>query len=95
MHEPTSGAVLPRTIDVQWPTAQMSFHLDIANWLVNTIPADNYTLWTKPEYQGYPNVDLADPNLRFAVPGSAQPPAAVLPPNAALQYPPGATIPLR
>jgi hypothetical protein len=94
MRDPTSGTVLPRSIDVQWPTAQMSFHLDISNWLVNSIPADNLTLWTKPEYQGYPDINLAEPNLRFTVPGVPPSSAAVLP-GTANQYPPGTIMPLR
>jgi hypothetical protein len=79
LRDPATGATLPRSIDVQWPTAQMSFQLDVTNWLINTIPADNYTLWTKPVYPGYPDVDLANPNLRFAAPAGAPPPANTLP----------------
>jgi hypothetical protein len=71
--DPISGAALPRSIDVQWPTAQLSFHLDVTDWMVNSIAADNMTWWTKPEYPGYPNVDLADPSLRFTMPGSGMP----------------------
>lgn len=94
IRDPASGATLPRSIDVQWPTAQLSFHLDVANWLVNSAANDNPTLWTKPEYPGYPNVDLADPHLRFAVPGGAPAagPVSALPTG---QYPPGTTVPLR
>jgi hypothetical protein len=102
-----SGATLPRSIDVQWPTTQLSFHLDITGWVVNSIPADNLTYWAKPEYPGYPNIDLADPHLQFAVPGRAPPgtpfaipsaaPAAapVMVPSAAGIYPPGTAVPLR
>ena len=71
--DPNSGAALPRSIDVQWPTAQMSFHVDVTDWQVNAIPTENLLLWAKPEYPGYPNVDLADPNLRFTVPAGAAP----------------------
>ena len=74
--DPNSGAALPRSIDVQWPTAGMSFHLDVTDWQVNAIPAENLLLWSKPEYPGYPNVDLADPNLRFTVPAGAVPSAS-------------------
>ena len=81
--DPISGANLPRSTDLQFPTAGLSLHLDVTSWLVNTIPPDNLALWTKPVYPGYPDVDLADPNLRFAVPGvppsSAPVPAAGLP----------------
>src|SRR5262249_49488562 len=95
VHDPATGAALPRSIDVQWPTVQMSFHLDVVNWLVNTIPQDNFAFWAKPEYAGYPNVDLADPNLRFANPLSMPSAgnAAMLGP--ATQYSPGTSVPLR
>jgi hypothetical protein len=89
-----SGASLPHSIDVQWPTAQLSFHIDVTDWLVNSIPPDNLTLWAKPEYPGYPNVDLADPNLRFALPGST-PPATAMAPTTVIQYPPPAVIQAR
>lgn len=102
--DPNSGAALPRSIDVQWPTAQMSFHLDVNDWQVNAIPAENLLLWAKPDYPGYPNVDLADPNLRFTVPAGAAPTAsAAAPANlsgptvvypGAAQYP-AATMPQR
>jgi hypothetical protein len=69
--DPVSGAALPRSIEIQWPTAQMSFHVDVNDWLVNTIAPDNMALWTKPIYQGYPEVDLADPHLQFSVPTAA------------------------
>ena len=95
IRDPASGANLPRSIDVQWPTAQMSFHLDVSGWQVNTIPPDNLTLWTKPEYQGYPNVDLAEPNLRFNVPNATPPVTPVTIPGTAALYPPGASMPLR
>jgi hypothetical protein len=95
LRDPASGATLPRSIDVQWPTTQMSFHLDVSNWLVNTIPPDNLTLWTKPEYQGYPNVDLADPNLRFAIPSATPSATAVVLPGASGPFAPGTTLPLR
>ena len=105
-HDPLSGAALPRSVDVEWPTAELSFHLDVTDWVVNAIPPDNVSLWTKPEYPGYPNVDLADPHLQF-LPAGATPPAnraaartyppgaAVPVPNAGQPYPPGTAIPLR
>jgi hypothetical protein len=72
-HESQSGAALPRSIDIEWPTAQLSFHLDVTDWLVNAIAPNNMSLWTKPEYPGYPNIDLADPHYQFSLPGSAPP----------------------
>ena len=72
-HESQSSAALPRSIDIEWPTAQLSFHLDVTDWLVNAIAPNNMSLWTKPEYPGYPNIDLADPHYQFSLPGSAPP----------------------
>ena len=72
--DPISGASLPRSIEIQWPTAGMSFNLDVTDWAVNTIAPDNVMLWTKPTYQGYPELDLANPNLQFAIPGAARRP---------------------
>ncbi len=69
--DPASGAALPRSIDVEWPTTQMAFHLEVTDWVVNSISTDNMAQWTKPAYPGYPDVDLADPNLRFIAPGTA------------------------
>jgi len=81
-HDPVSGAALPRATDLQFPTAQISLHLDVTDWRVNTIAPDNLTLWTKPVYPGYPDVDLADPNLRFAIPGAPPPASGAAPPGA-------------
>jgi uncharacterized protein YfiM (DUF2279 family) len=83
--DPVSGANLPRSTDLQFPTAQLSLHIDVTSWLVNTIPPDNLALWTKPVYPGSPDVDLADPNLRFAVPG--MPPSGAPVPAAGLPMP--------
>jgi hypothetical protein len=74
--DPQSGAALPRTIEVQWPTAQMSFRLEVSDWLVNGIAPDNFALWAKPQYEGYPDLDLADPRVQFAAPGSSSAPAS-------------------
>jgi hypothetical protein len=89
--DPISGAALPRSIEVQWPTAQISFHLDVTDWQVNGIATDNLLLWAKPEYPGYPNVDLADPNLRFTVPAGAVPSASATVP---MNLPGGMPAPL-
>lgn len=81
--DPQTGVALPRTIEVQWPTADMSFRLEVTDWLVNAPPMES--LWVKPEPPGYPNVNLADPSVRFMVPGTAAAtlPAPALPPIAA------------
>jgi hypothetical protein len=91
--DPASGAALPRSIDVQWPTTQppLSFHLDVTDWLVNTIAPENLALFAKPDYPGYPEMNLADPNLRFVSPGSS----ALMPPVAPVMMPmPAAASPI-
>ena len=74
--DPISGAALPRSIELQWPTMALSLRLEIVDWQVNTIAPDNMTLWTKPVYQGYPETDLANPNVQFVPPGNAPAPPA-------------------
>ncbi len=73
--DPASGAALPRSIDIQWPTTQppISLHLEVTDWLVNVVTPDHVAKWAKPEYPGYPEVNLADPNLRFVAPGTMPP----------------------
>jgi hypothetical protein len=78
--DPASGAALPRSIDIRWPTTGLSFHLDVSDWQVNSIAPENLSLFTKPEYPGYPDTNLADPNLQFFQPGN---PPQQLPPSLA------------
>ena len=60
--DPTSGAALPRLIEVSWPVAGVDFQLDIASLSTNSGPADPGQLWQMPAYEGYRPVDLADPS---------------------------------
>jgi hypothetical protein len=95
--DPASGAILPRSVEIQWPPAQLTMRLDIASLRINALSPDSQALWVKPEYQGYPNIDLADPTIRFVTPNQAagpvnsgpnqmQPPTA--PPGSSPPYPP-------
>ena len=98
--DPVSGAVLPRHIEIQYPSTQFDLKIDLADIEVNTLGPANAQLWVKPEYPGYPNVNLADPNLPVA--GSptgalwtrgngfnaiASTPPGAAPPNAQLMSP--------
>ncbi|MDZ4817609.1 MAG: hypothetical protein SGJ20_01410 [Planctomycetota bacterium] len=69
-----SGVNLPRKIEIDWPMTNMRFTITVASWLINSLPAEQNNLWVKPEIPGFPDVDLADPNLQFNVPG--QPPGS-------------------
>jgi hypothetical protein len=58
-YDPATGATLPRHVELQWPTAQIIFKLDLSDVQVNRIGPEAAALWVKPEYTGFPNVDLA------------------------------------
>jgi hypothetical protein len=78
-HDPTTGAAMPRSIEIRWPTAKMAFNLEVTDWVINRIPPENTALWTLPQPEGTPIVDLADPSIRFMdpnAPAGARPPIA-------------------
>lgn len=93
-HDPTTGAALPRTIEMSWPTSKMSFTLTVSDWTINGIPPDNMALWQVPQPKDYPVVDLADPNLQFGDPSAAAAPSAQRIVPRGPQHPPG-TLPPR
>ena len=72
-HDPASGVTLPQHVELQWPPAAMSATLELGEVIVNQLPADPQQLFTKPVYNGYPEINLAQP-------GGLVP---VAPPNAA------------
>jgi hypothetical protein len=76
-----SGVNLPRQIDLRLPATQMQMRIDVVDWQVNTLGPQSAGIWQKPEYadQGFPNVDLADPNLQFAPAGQPLTGAAIDP----------------
>ena len=71
----------------------LSLKITAKQFQVNTMGAANTALWTKPQYAGFPDVDLASINAA-APPGAAViplgPPPAALPPN---NYPPPTNYP--
>jgi hypothetical protein len=69
--DPTSGAALPRLIEVSWPVAGVNFQLDIASLTTNSGAPDPGQLWQMPAYEGYRPVDLADPSAVGPVPPGA------------------------
>ena len=79
--DPISGAILPRHIEIEYPSAQLTMKIDIADLQVNTLGPQSAALWTKPDYAGYRNINLADPN-QFAAPrGYAPPGTSAMPPR--------------
>jgi hypothetical protein len=79
--DPVTGAILPRHIEIDYPSAQLTMKLDVADWQVNSLGPQNAALWTKPQYPGYPDVNLAD-RSQFGPPSGLAPPAAsTMPPR--------------
>lgn len=76
-----SGALIPRQIEIQWPGSGFSMKLLLREVHVNQLAGDPSQLWTKPEYRGWANVDLADPQVHLPRPANLQ--AAILPEDSA------------
>jgi hypothetical protein len=71
---PNERVSLPGRIEIGVPAAQMSFQLDVGGYAINQLSGDPAQLWSVPQIEGYPLVDIADPSFR--VPGmeeNAQP----------------------
>ena len=79
-----SGAALPRSVEVSWPSSGIEFQLDIASLTTNTPSGDPGLLWQMPAYEGYQPVDLADPSVMLGPPGpgpQASPPPPTFAPS--------------
>ncbi|MEX0978756.1 MAG: hypothetical protein WDZ48_07900 [Pirellulales bacterium] len=64
--DPASGATLPRHIHITWPPSKFEVTIDMADLQVNQLPADRRELFAKPAYNGYNEIDLAQPGLQLA-----------------------------
>jgi hypothetical protein len=70
--DPTSGAALPRLVEVSWPASGVEFTLEITSLVTNAPAPDPGQLWQMPAYSGYEPIDLADPTVTITpVGGSA------------------------
>ncbi|MCA9267421.1 MAG: hypothetical protein KDA41_03075 [Planctomycetales bacterium] len=88
-----AGVTLPRHVEVQLPTIEMQFSLDISDYIVNHIAGDPQTLWAMPERTNAEPVNLgalADANSRLQPPQWNEPPAAAYDPYQAQPVPPAA-----
>jgi hypothetical protein len=74
---PSHGVSLPHHVEVQLapgqPT-QLAFQLDIGGYSINQIYGEPSQLWSLPNIEGAPAVDLADPRLQLAIPAFSAPP---------------------
>ena len=76
-----SGVNMPRQIELQLPTTQLKLRIDVVDWQINSLGPQHADIWAKPDYtsRGFPNIDLADPNLQFTSPGQPLTGAAIDP----------------
>ncbi|MGE0755590.1 MAG: hypothetical protein AB7F89_15960 [Pirellulaceae bacterium] len=58
---PDSGVVLPHRLQVQLPSLQASFQLEVDQFLVNQLSGDPVQLFQMPVYEGYQQVNLSAP----------------------------------
>ncbi len=82
---PLHGVSLPRRVDVSMPAAELTLSLELPDLQVNSVVGDPQQLWTRPQYGGYPNVDLATMGLDGSRNGGLPPGAGRLPGQANLQ----------
>ena len=87
-----SGVTLPRHIEITWPPTQFELHLDLTDLQINRLDASPQQLFTRPEYPGYKDVDLADVNLPPNLLPAVNPSGGPTPP---LQAPQGAPAAMR
>jgi hypothetical protein len=74
-YDPATGATMPRHVELQWPTAQIIFKLDLSDVQLNRLGPDATALWVKPELAGFTNIDLAQPMPGQQPPQQSQQPA--------------------
>lgn len=58
-YDPLNQVALPRQVNVQLPTAELAFTLEVDSYLVNQLSSDPAQLWSMPQLKGYPYTDLA------------------------------------
>lgn len=61
VHDPATGVTLPRHVEIEWPPTKFNLSVEMAELLVNQLP-DQPELFTQPVYNGYNNIDLAQPS---------------------------------
>ena len=57
-YDPAIGVSLPRHIEIELPTIEMQFTLEVSDYIVNRLTGDPAALWTRPDRNEIPPVDL-------------------------------------
>jgi len=68
-YDPVLGISLPSRIHVQMPQAQLDLTIDAGDFQLNGLSTEAQQLWTRPQYSGYPEINLA----HFAPPPGSPP----------------------
>ena len=63
--DPLTGRILPKVVDVSCPAAQFSMRIDLGNVTINQLSGDRAQLFGMPSYEGWPLVDLGNPNFQL------------------------------
>lgn len=82
---PDVGVSLPQHVELQLPPAELSLSVHVRDYRINAIDGNPEQLWTLPQLDGYPLVDITDPSNLPATPR----PASITPPPA--EYAPAET----
>lgn len=61
---PAERVSLPGKIEVRLAATQMSFTIEIGGYVINQLAGDPAQLWSVPQIEGYPLVDVADPSFQ-------------------------------
>jgi hypothetical protein len=72
--DPASGRTMPRVIDVICPPARFRMRVNLGDVAINTPLADRGDLWMRPQFAGFSQVNLGDPNFHVESAPTTQPP---------------------
>jgi len=64
VRDQATGVTLPRAITIKWPPAKFELNVDITDVQVNGQLGNPQELFSKPQYPGYNELDLASPEVR-------------------------------
>jgi len=62
--DPLSGLVMPTSVQIDCPTAQLNIRITLGNVQINRLTGESPALWTIPNIPGSPMVDISDPQFR-------------------------------
>ncbi|MDG2382186.1 MAG: hypothetical protein P8N76_10980 [Pirellulaceae bacterium] len=61
-YDASNSVSLPRNVEIRLPPADLVFTLKTERHLINQVVGDDRQLWAMPQIDGYPYVDLGNPN---------------------------------